>query len=719
MEHSELSGRRVNARSPTRVSTRSRQVKDGNETLPRGPATSALTPTTVLALQAVAGNQSIVTLLAAGPVSTPSTALPIQRDSDPDYPSWTTLSAPVRAQAEQLYDECDDSIGVMNEAQLVRVSSTRSSWLSTLRKIRSRIETVDADQKLDGVRNAYRDVDRVINRVSAAARAEWTALENRYLDEHRWLLSTIVKSTDTVEAAKYLEQIYGETKPSVPFLTTDDDFLLLKQTMDKQEYVRVGALRGTRIRVKKLQQMMRTVADLTRKGEDAAKFIPEWKQRVHEETVYLESFAAVATSQGRDYGKELAELRGDLLRQQQETEAIRPPKDSVLGNGAAVIKGAVEAFVGIFVEAAKEVVDLVQINLHFMTMGHYEPKFVSDMAKAAEQGATTGDLLKGMVTGMIETPGRFLKACRDGDWEAIGRESVHLYLLAKTLKEAPETVRKAANAASRLPELIARTNESLRILRQRTVALGLKQEGRFSPEPARSRPTPELTVRQGGGEGTGKPTGTLRDSDAPGRGVQVDASHPVLKNKTPANQNEPRQPQAAEAVKVAVNGPSDVPPGKPLPQQPGAADPGRISAANKKGGKKSVADGEEGLRGAEHTKGKRGSTAHDHEVGQSRKKADQEGADQRRQDAASTARTRQQTQTLGEIRRAARNLPDKIQEFHRDARKPELIRLADLKQRLLDANSPTNVDMMLKDAGLTQDQLIRFLRDEGMFPPER
>src|SRR6202012_4152199 len=99
--------------------------------------------------------------------------------------------------------------------------------------------------------------------------------------------------------------------------------------------------------------------------------------------------------------------------------------------------------------------DLVQINLHFATFGWYEPKFRSDMAASAEQGATTGDLLKGMVTGLIETPGRFLKACEDGDYEAIGKETVNLYMLAKTIAETPKLLKeKLPNVLKKLPELL-------------------------------------------------------------------------------------------------------------------------------------------------------------------------------------------------------------------------------------------------------------------------
>ncbi len=513
----------------------------------------------------------------------------LQRDVDSEVENpWDKLSPSVRKKAQELYDDCDDSIGALNEAQLVRVSSLRSSWLNFLRRIRSRIEELDSDSKLAGVKNSYKDFDSKINSVMAKFREEWVAVEKRYLDEHRWLLSANVKSTDSIEAAKYLDQIYQQTKPSIPFLVTDDDYVELKNALDKQEYIRVGALRGARIRAKQLNQMMRTVADLLRKGEDANKFIPEWSDRVLEEAAYLDSFATLAKAAGREYAVELADLRKQLLEKQQETLKVKPPEESGLEKVADFVEGGVEAIAGIFVEAAKEAVDLVQINLHFVTFGKYEPKFISDMAAAAEQGASTGDLLKGMVTGIVETPSRFLKACRDGDWKAIGRESVNLYMLAKTIKEAPETIKKIPEAAKKLPELLAKTRESLRILRERTVALGLKNEGRLLPEPASApvrspaakgppaptTPAPTLTVKQGGGQGSGKPTGMLRDTDAASRGVKVDASsHPVFKDKPPAN--DPPTPPQGQAAKVAVNATKDVPHGQTIDPAQGPSAPGQ------------------------------------------------------------------------------------------------------------------------------------------------
>ena len=51
----------------------------------------------------------------------------------------------------------------------------------------------------------------------------------------------------------------------------------------------------------------------------------------------------------------------------------------------------------------------------------------------------------------------------------------------------------------------------------------------------------------------------LRDTDAASPGVRVPASHPVFKNKLPAN-DPPTSPQG-QAAKVAMNAPGDPPAG--------------------------------------------------------------------------------------------------------------------------------------------------------------
>lgn len=136
------------------------------------------------------------------------------------------------------------------------------------------------------------------------------------------------------------------------------------------------------------------------------------------------------------------ELRIEIEKEKKEldeswTRALdsKPRKKGIAEKGFDLVSGAISAVVDPVVEAGKQVVDLSQIALHYATLTNYEPKFISDLSKAAEQGASTSDLLKGMAKGLVETPERFYKAVEKGDWNVIGRETVNLYLLAKTGKE--------------------------------------------------------------------------------------------------------------------------------------------------------------------------------------------------------------------------------------------------------------------------------------------
>ena len=78
---------------------------------------------------------------------------------------------------------------------------------------------------------------------------------------------------------------------------------------------------------------------------------------------------------------------------------------------------------------------------------------------------------------------------------------------------------------------------------------------------AHGRP-PALEARQGGGQGSGVPKGRLFDTDAPTmntaqKGVKVDASHPIFKDKPPVN--DPPVPPQSHVAKVAANTTRDVP----------------------------------------------------------------------------------------------------------------------------------------------------------------
>ena len=397
---------------------------------------------------------------------------------------WDNLDPSDRKEVEELYEDCENLIRWLARAQQGHPSGRRSDWLKGLTRILNKIGELDSDVDIDEAEHSLNSYRRFIERNVTTYANEWLKVKKRYSDERQWLLSRAARSTDTKEAANYLDELYKQVTDwldkGATLCITDEEYLFLKQTLDQEKHLWVGSIRGARIRAKQLRDMMDVVTELRQGGEDAEKFVPNWMGQVETETAYLEAATTRASESGTSaaqfYPQEFSGLKQDLERKKQATLEAHPREISTLEKGASLVKGGVGAVVGIFVEAAKQVVDLVQILLHFATLKKYQPRFISDMAEAAKQGKTTGDLLKGMVTGLIETPGRFLKACRDGDWEGIGREAVNIYLLAKTIKEVPEMIQK-------MPALVERTRASLRILRARKVALELQNEARMLPKP--------------------------------------------------------------------------------------------------------------------------------------------------------------------------------------------------------------------------------------------
>ncbi len=418
----------------------------------------------------------------------------IQRDPDADNnEAWGKLGTTDRQEAPKLLQETDDLGAKLVDEQLLHRNSLRAEWLEKVFTLKAKIMEVDTEDKLIDVENEFAALKQTIDETVAKASNQWSSVERRYLDEDHYLRSQ--KSTDYDEAAKYIEDYYKGTKRAVGTFVTEDDYSTLKFILDNDTHIWLGALRGARIRVADLRKMLDMVAELRRGDEDADKIVPGWNARVNDEIDHLYQLAtnaqAASEAQKIDSRKQglladehnFVELAQELTSVRSDTLAVEPVRKSVLGKAYDFVAGGVEAITGPLVEAANEAVDLLKIAGHFASFERYEPHLTSDMAKAAEQGATTGDLLLGMVTGLIETPWRFLKACEDGDWEAIGKETVNLIMLAKTLKEAPENLKKIKNAAKRIPELLEKTRQSLRVLRARKIAFALKQESRLLPSP--------------------------------------------------------------------------------------------------------------------------------------------------------------------------------------------------------------------------------------------
>jgi RHS repeat-associated protein len=98
--------------------------------------------------------------------------------------------------------------------------------------------------------------------------------------------------------------------------------------------------------------------------------------------------------------------------------------------------GAVYSIGNIFVEAGKQVYDMVGLGVQCIGIASgwydYEHEVASGIGMAAQQGQSTGDIFRNMGRGIVETPGRAWAAAERGDWFAFGSESMNLYMLGRS-----------------------------------------------------------------------------------------------------------------------------------------------------------------------------------------------------------------------------------------------------------------------------------------------
>jgi hypothetical protein len=460
-----------------------RAVRDRTADPPKAASTSRAAPAPPLTRRF--GNDQTLTLLKARQAKASGTS----RDASADQPEvdlWTTLSAGGRARAEALFDRCSTLLGELNDAQTAHVSVERAKWINDLAYDHLMpIGHIDSDAKIVAVERAFERYSMTIADRVAGYGAEWAALEHRYFDERGWLARQ--NFDDATLAVKRLDDLYATSRRWLdgalgPYIT-GEDYSELKQTLESGSHISTGVLQGSRIRARQVHDLLDVVRELRLDEQDPDKYVPEWRKDVENELDNLDRLAKRTHAvPGTDYPAEFTRLRNELRQQRDAVLQKRPlaervavgiAKVPVAGVDAAV--GAVEAIVGPFVEAAREILDDAQVGLYYVSGGRYLPRFTSDLMKAFEQGATRTEVLKGLVTGLIGTPQRFLKAVEDGDWEAVGREAVNLYLLARVVKESPKVV-------ARVPELLVTTRRALRVLRARTLGLRLKS-ARLVPEP--------------------------------------------------------------------------------------------------------------------------------------------------------------------------------------------------------------------------------------------
>ena len=238
----------------------------------------------------------------AGRIHQPSTGV-LQRDrKDEGKDPWDNLDPSDRQEVEELYEDCKNLIAWLGRAQQAHVSGRRSDWLKGLTRVLNRIGELNSDEDIDEVEHSFNSYRRFIERNVTTYAAEWAKVKQRYLDERQWLLSRAARSTDTIEAANYLDELYKQVidwlDKGATLCITDEEYLFLKQTLDQEKHLWVGSVRGARIRAKQLRDMMDVVTELRQSGEDAEKFVPNWKGQVETETAYLEAARTRATESG-------------------------------------------------------------------------------------------------------------------------------------------------------------------------------------------------------------------------------------------------------------------------------------------------------------------------------------------------------------------------------------------------------------------------------------
>lgn len=504
--------------------------------------------------------------------------------------AWDALSEKARDTTRELWNRSEFLRRGINDSQTANPSTIRSDWFKYLTEnLQVRINELDDDSEVPAVKTDYEAFEgRVYSEVAKATR-EWRKLEEQVKEEIKYYSSRQI--TDSTEAANALNEQYKWVrerfdKGTSKWLTTED-YAPLKAMFDSKHHINLGILRGARERAKALATMLRMVEELKREGESADTYIPGWEDRTQYEIDHLQKLIdAKIVHGGDDFSRTFKALREDLLSRLDYARRARKPEKSTLEKAADAVGGAIEAVVGPFIEAAKQLVDLAQIVLHFASGGHYEPKFQSDLSKAAEQGATTGELLKGMVTGILETPERLYKAIEAGDWEGIGRETANIWMISKGIRDVPSLVKSA-------PAMVARLSRAVRILKARSIAFKL-HEGRILPQaapkvPATRVPGPELYKATPKAEPTILKEAPVKDTPkVDTRQKTPEYTDVPLKSK--AKSRKPEKEAPAEAPRETIDAPVPKKEGKGSTRKTTKKQPEGDKFKGDKGPDKSTAD---------------------------------------------------------------------------------------------------------------------------------
>jgi hypothetical protein len=391
-----------------------------------------LTPKDVVQLQQVLGNQQLHDLLRA-PSSVQRQEVVQDRDpadvlSPAGLQSWEELDNELRLFRFKLYS-----------AQQANWDAEREQWLQKNLQLSRRLDNVQGDEDIPPIRAAYDALFDKTFDYSIPAGEDWEEVKAAAVEEMARLASG--SNFSGVYAYDYLFYSTKKTTHRMsqidPDVRVEADYRDLKTQMANQEFIWKGELKAARERIRNLFSMLEIVGQLRGKGEDVEEVIPGWSQKIAEERRRLLMLASSAPTYEFQYNfmhlDEGLKLKFDIAMEKSK------PEKGVVGKGLDFIKGGITAITDPIIEAGKQAIDITKIvlfTLDELTIDtDWEPELYSDMAKAAEQGADTDDLIIAMGKNIIETPERMWKAIKNDDWEAIGREAVNLYMLAKSGKE--------------------------------------------------------------------------------------------------------------------------------------------------------------------------------------------------------------------------------------------------------------------------------------------
>jgi hypothetical protein len=383
-------------------------------------------------LQRSFGNQQVQRLL--------QRSEPVQRQDDAQAqdpaevlsPSglseWETLDGDLRAFRFNLF-----------QAQQVNWNMDRDRWYQEARQLNRRLDRVKSDEEIPAIESAYQALLNQSSDFSIPAGTDWGEVQSEAVDE----ISRLAEGGSMADVYAYDYLFYAARKTTRrvsridPGLLVESDYRDLKHILADQEHIWKGEIKAARERAKALFSLLDIVGQLRSAGEDVEEAIPGWSEKVAEERRRLLVLAASAPSYEHKFHfmhlDEGLKIKYDLAMEKRKAEK------GVAGKGVDLIKGAVSAVTDPLIEAGKQAIDISKIALFAldeMTIDtDWEPELSSDMSKAAAQGAGTGDLIVAMGKNIIETPERMWTAIKNDDWEAIGREAVNLYMLAKSGKQ--------------------------------------------------------------------------------------------------------------------------------------------------------------------------------------------------------------------------------------------------------------------------------------------